>query len=167
MALDTLDSELAKDVAVFVTRDGAGRPRAFLEFVPTYGRAALSLSSMRRDPATPNGTTEFLVARALETLRERGAVEVSLNFAAFGRLLRAPVGRLDRLLRLVIGAADRFFQIESLYRFNAKFQPEWYPRYLVYDRALALPRIALATLWAEGQLAVPLVARPADSIRGR
>ena len=75
MALDTLDSELAKDVAVFVTRDGAGRPRAFLEFVPTYGRAALSLSSMRRDPATPNGTTEFLVARALETLRERGAVE--------------------------------------------------------------------------------------------
>ena len=57
-----------------------------------------------------------------------------------------------------IGAADRFFQIESLYRFNAKFQPERYPRYLVYDRALALPVSRSRPCGRRASFAVPLVA---------
>ena len=51
--------------------------------------------------------------------------------------------------------ADRWFQIERLSRFNAKFSPEWRPRYLIYQQHLALPRCALAVLWAEGQLPKP------------
>ena len=43
------------------TSDGA--IRGVLHFVPCYGRPAVSLSFMRRDPATPNGLTEFLVVR--------------------------------------------------------------------------------------------------------
>ena len=49
--------------------------RGFLHFVPTFGRPAMSLSFMRRDPATPNGLTEFLVVKAIELLaraRPRG-----------------------------------------------------------------------------------------------
>ena len=49
----------------------------------------MSLSFMRRDRDTPNGLTEFLVVRAIELLRERGIEELSLNFAAFARLIRA------------------------------------------------------------------------------
>jgi lysyl-tRNA synthetase class 2 len=51
--------------------------------------------------------------------------------------------------------ADMFFQIERLYRFNAKFYPRWEPRYLMYEGALSLPRTALATLWVEGHLPKP------------
>ena len=64
-----------------------GHVRGFLHFVPSYGREAVSLSFMRRDPETPNGLTEFLVARSIEAFRARGTEEVSLNFAAFARLL--------------------------------------------------------------------------------
>ena len=76
-----------------VARDGDGRARGFLHFVPAYGRPAMSLSAMRRDRDTPNGLTEFLVVRAIEQLGERGIDELSLNFAAFARWLHTPRGR--------------------------------------------------------------------------
>jgi lysyl-tRNA synthetase class 2 len=55
----------------------------------------------------------------------------------------------------LVALGNPIFQIESLYRFNAKFFPRWEPRFLVYDGALGLPRASLAALWAEGQLWKP------------
>jgi lysyl-tRNA synthetase class 2 len=110
---------------------------------------------MRRDPSTPNGLTEFLVVRAIELLRDRGLEELSLNFAAFAKWMHSPVRRHERLLGKLIALGNPFFQIESLYRFNAKFFPRWEPRFLVYEGAFGLPRAGIAALWAEGQLPKP------------
>jgi lysyl-tRNA synthetase, class II len=154
MAMDSLAGDQSGSVVV-IARDSGGAARGFLHLVPTYGRRAMSLSFMRRDPETPNGLMEFLVARAIELLRERGVDEVSLNFAAFARVLHSPRGRLERLAGRVIALGNPFFQIESLYRFNAKFYPCWEPRHLVYEGAFGLPRTALAVMWIEGQLPRP------------
>ena len=51
---------------------------------------------------------------------------------------------------------SRWFQIESLYRFNAKFRPAWEPRFLVFPHTSDLPRIGLATLHAESLLTLAL-----------
>jgi lysyl-tRNA synthetase class 2 len=107
---------------------------------------------MRRDPSTPNGLTEFLVVKAIEMLRERGIAEMSLNFATFAKWMHSPEKRRERLLGKLVALGNPFFQIESLYRFNAKFFPRWEPRYLVYEGPLGLPRASLAAMWAEGQL---------------
>jgi len=168
MAMDVLGG----DGVVVVARDADGGARGFLHFVPTQGRPALSLSFMRRDRATPNGLTEFLVVRAIELLRERGIEELSLNFVMFGRLFQRPL--LRRLMRF----GNRWFQIESLYRFTAKFTPRWEPRYFVFDGLLGLPRAGLAALWAEGQIprlrgqpnarrAIPAATRTAPARRTR
>jgi lysyl-tRNA synthetase class 2 len=114
---------------------------------------------MRRDLDTPNGLTEFMVARAMELLRERGVEEASLNFAAFARLMHSPSGPLERALGRLAALFNPYFQIESLYRFNAKFFPRWEPRYLVYEGPLGLPRAGLAAMWAEGQLPKPKLRR--------
>ncbi|MEU8966471.1 phosphatidylglycerol lysyltransferase domain-containing protein, partial [Streptomyces sp. NPDC048491] len=45
---------------------------------------------------------------------------------------------------------SRWFQIESLYKFNAKFQPRWEPRFMVYRAHADLPRIGFAVMQAEG-----------------
>jgi lysyl-tRNA synthetase, class II len=161
MAMDGLRGEHVCESLVVCGRDADGRVRAFLHFVPSYGRDAVSLSFMRRDRDTPNGLTEFLVARGIELLRERGVGEVSLNFAAFARLLHSPRGPLDRVLARCVTAGDAFFQIERLYRFNAKFHPRWEPRYLLYEGALGLPRAGLAVLWVEGQVPRPFRRRAA------
>jgi len=93
--------------------------------------------------------------RATDPPATRRAPEVSLNFAAFARVMHGPRGPLERLAGRVVALGNPFFQIESLYRFNAKFFPRWEPRYLVYEGALGLPRAALAVMWAEGQLPKP------------
>jgi lysyl-tRNA synthetase class 2 len=115
----------------------------------------MSLSFMRRDPETPNGLTEFMVATAAELLKDRGVNEMSLNFAAFAKWMHSPEKRHERLLGKLVALGNPFFQIESLYRFNAKFFPRWEQRYLVYEGAFGLPRAGIAAMWAEGQLPKP------------
>ncbi len=155
MAMDSLQGEHDHDTLVVITRDGEGQVRGVLHFVPCYGRPAVSLSFMRRDPSTPNGLTEFLVVRAIELLRDRGLEELSLNFAAFAKWMHSPARAHERLLGKLITLGNPFFQIESLYRFNAKFFPRWEPRFLVYEGTFGLPRAGIAALWAEGQLPKP------------
>ena len=155
MALDSLRIDEHADTLVLLALDAEAQVRGFLHFVPTYGRAAVSLSLMRRDPETPNGLTEFMVTEAIGLLRAERIDEVSLNFAAFARFIHSPTGRAQRLFRRGLGWADAVFQIERLYRFSAKFFPRWEPRYLMYEGALGLARVALAALWIEGQLPRP------------
>jgi len=171
MSVTALSDGPPTDAVVLIARDGDGTPRGWIHFLPSYGRSAMSLALMRRDPNTPNGLMEFLIARSIEHMRERGILELSLNFAAFSRPLRNPSSALDRVSRVVLRVASRWFQIESLYRFNAKFLPRWEPRYVVYARSTALPALGLAILKTEGQLprcfATRLRARRTDLPRVR
>jgi lysyl-tRNA synthetase class 2 len=158
MAMDTFDGPHGDQTLVVLARDESDpeRPvRGVLHFVPCYGRSTMSLSFMRRDPGTPNGLTEFMVVQAVALLRERGVEEMSLNFAAFAKWMHGPANRIERSLGKLVKLGNRYFQIESLYRFNAKFFPRWEPRFLVYEGTFGLPRASVAALWAEGQLYKP------------
>ncbi len=152
MAMDSLGGEHQAETIVVLTRDAQGTLRGLLHFVPTFDRPAMSLSLMRRDRSAPNGLMEYAVVRSIELLRERGVEELSLNFAAFARVLSNPVGLRDRSLARLVRIGNPYFQIESLYRFNAKFGPRWEPRYLLYENALGLPRIGIAAMRVEGLL---------------
>ena len=167
MAMDTVRGQHGQETLVVLARDETRRVRGVLHFVPCYCRPAVSLSFMRRDPETPNGLMEFMVASATGLLRDRGLEEVSLNFATFARWMHSPNRWHERVLGRLVALANPFFQIESLYRFNAKFFPRWEPRYLVYEGALGLPRAALAAMWAEGQLPKPAVRLPRPALRLR
>jgi lysyl-tRNA synthetase class 2 len=166
MAHDTVVDDLLRDASVVLARGADGRVRAFLHFVPVYGRSAVSLAFMRRDRDTPNGVSDFLVVEAARLLGEHGIEELSLNFAAFGRWLREPANAPERAVARVLRVADRWFQLERLMRFNAKFRPRWQPRYLLFAGAAQLPRVALGALWAEGHLPKPRLPRLAAR-RGR
>ncbi len=155
MAMDALRNPHNAETLVVIALDRDDVVRGFLHFVPVYGRPAASLSFMRREQGTPNGLTEFMIVKAIEEFRARGIEEVSLNFAVFARLLREPDGVLERLAARALTIGDTWFQIERLYRFNAKFFPRWQPRYFMYERRFGLPRAGIAALWLEGQLPRP------------
>jgi lysyl-tRNA synthetase class 2 len=168
MAMDSIRGEREQDTLFVLARDEALKIRGVLHFVPCYGRPAVSLSFMRRDPETPNGLTEFLVTEAVRHLRERGLEEMSLNFATAARFMHSPERPIERLLGKIAKKLNRYFQIESLYKFNAKFFPRWEPRYFVYEGRLGIFRGFVAAMWAEGQLpkpAVPKLTAPGQGAR--
>ncbi|MGF9661883.1 bifunctional lysylphosphatidylglycerol synthetase/lysine--tRNA ligase LysX [Arthrobacter crystallopoietes] len=136
-----------------MTAHADGAVTGLLSLVP-WGKNGLSLDLMRRSPEAANGTTELLVARLLEQAKNLGIIRVSLNFAMFRGLFaeadRLGAGALTRLNTSVLGFFERFFQLERLYRSNAKYRPEWFPRYLCFDGLLVLPRVALAAAQVEG-----------------
>lgn len=162
MATAGLRGEHMDDTLLLIARDGDGRLAGLLHFVRCYGRPAASLGLMRGDRRAPNGLTEYMIVRAIQALGERGIEEVSLNFAPFARLIHNPSGAHERILGRIATMADRFFQVERLYRFNAKFHPRWEPRFLLYDGMLGLPSAGLAVMWAERQLPKPRLAGRSD-----
>ena len=50
-------------------------------------------------------------------------------------------------------------QIESLWKFNAKFDPDWLARYAIYDSPEHLLDVAVAIARAESFWELPLVGR--------
>src|SRR6266704_2215637 len=167
MALGRLFDQRDPAVVVVAGRDGHGRLRGFLHFVP-WGRDGASLNAMRREPDAPAIFNDFLIVEAAQRLPGLGIRRLSLNFSFLRAVLEAgerrdaPLAlRLQwRLLRRLSGP----FQIESLYRFNRKFRPVWQPRYLLVEVLEDLPRVAMAALRAEGLMALPSrSARPAGA----
>jgi lysylphosphatidylglycerol synthetase-like protein (DUF2156 family) len=151
------------DFVLAIARDrDSERVEGFLRFVPVYGdEPGYSLDLMRRRPTSTNGMTEFLIARAAQALGARGFKRLSLNFAAWGRLLDSAedAGLSARLQRLMAKGLNPFFQIQSLRDFNQKFGPEWVPRSVVIDDASDLPRIAMLYASVEGFLEVPVLSK--------
>lgn len=154
MALDAF-FRLGDDDALFIVGyDIAGRPLGFLHFAVAHPGCALSLSSMPRLPAAPNGFTEWLICEAIGWARENGFARVSLNFAPFAALLspEAELRRIERLQAATLRRLKGHFQLDNLLLFNRKFFPSWQPRFLVYERRRDLVRVGVAALAAEAYL---------------
>ena len=143
---------------VVVTARREGEIRAVLNFVP-WGRDGLSLDLMRRDRTADPGLNELMIVAALREAERLGVARISLNFAVFRSALergeRIGAGPVLRRWRGLLVFLSRWFQIESLYRFNVKFRPIWEPRFVVFRQTRDLPRIALAALEAEAFLVLP------------
>jgi lysyl-tRNA synthetase class 2 len=155
MELDTLFRLDDEDALFVIGRAPDGYPEGFLHFVVAHPARALSLSSMPRRRETPNGFNEWLVVTAIQWAREHGFERVSMNFAPFAAVFdpEAATGKRARLQRRALGALKGHgFQLENLLAFNRKFFPHWQRRYVVYERAVDLPRVGLAGLAAEGYL---------------
>jgi lysyl-tRNA synthetase class 2 len=152
MCMDDLFGEPDELFAVAELPDGT--VGGFLHLVPSGG--GLSLSSMRRSAATPNGLMEALVARTAEWARGAGVAELSLNFCVFTDLLRDGTrGPVLGTLRFALLRLDSVFQIERLHAFSRKFFPEWRARYVCFERISDFPAVGLAYLRVESLLTPP------------
>ena len=141
-----------------------------MQMVP-WGRDGFSLDLMRRRPDSPNGTIEVMVADLVEWAKAHKVNRVSLNFAvfreAFERGDRLGAGPTERLEYRILMLVSRFAQLESLYRSNSKYEPDWQPRYVCYENSGDLLPVAIAMLRAEAFLTTPSFGRLARITGGR
>ncbi|MGW5272139.1 phosphatidylglycerol lysyltransferase domain-containing protein [Streptomyces sp. NPDC004044] len=163
MALGRLGDPADGQCVMLACRDsgdtpGQGELRAVLSFVP-WGPNGLSLDLMRRDRNSENGLMEFMVIELLQRAQEIGIAQVSLNFAMFRSVFergsRLGAGPVLRLWRSLLSFFSRWWQIESLYRANAKYRPIWEPRFMLFEKSSDLLRIGIAAARAEGFLEAP------------
>jgi lysyl-tRNA synthetase class 2 len=156
MALGRVGDTVDDQCVAVLAYDSTGRLRGLLSMVP-WGPRGLSLDLMRRDREAENGLVDAMVAALVEASRDvLGVRSISLNFAMFRGVFsaaeRVGAGPVVRLTSKFLTFASRFWQIESLYRSNARYLPRWTTRYLCYDSSLTLTRVALAAGMAEGFL---------------
>jgi lysyl-tRNA synthetase, class II len=150
------DAEDGRCVVATATENGA--LRAMLHFVP-WGSDGLSLDLMRRDRSAQPGVNDFLIVEAIKAAHALGVKRISLNFAVFRAALergeRIGAGPVLRVWRRFLVFISRWFQIESLYKFNAKFCPVWVPRFFVFPGTRDAVRVGVAALEAEAFLVWP------------
>ncbi len=137
---------------LIVTAKKEGQVMALLQYVP-WGPKGLSLDLMRRSPQADSGVNELMIDATIRYAREQGITRISLNFAAFRSVFergaQLGAGPIIRSWRGILLFLSRWLQMETLFRFNSKFRPEWVPRYVMFRKNSDLPKIGLATMRAE------------------
>ncbi|MEU1625213.1 phosphatidylglycerol lysyltransferase domain-containing protein [Streptomyces sp. NPDC020096] len=164
MTLGRLGAPADDDCVLVECRDPNDRTCALLSLVP-WGHTGLALDLMRRDRESSGDLVPYMITELL--LRARagadpvaGLERVSLNFTLFHTAAEPGgpgTGLVFRLHRGIVRLLSRRRQLESVQRINSAFRPRWRPRFLLYERAMELPRIALGD--AEGFLTTPRLPR--------
>jgi len=151
MSMDRFGEDIDGEAIITIATLG-DEIKGLLYFVP-WSHDGISLDRMQRERGTDPGVNELLIVQTVEWARENKIENISLNFAAFRSLFeradKISAGPITRGSRNLIRFFSNFFQVESLYRFNAKFDPEWQTRYLVYPKATDIAKIGWAAIKAE------------------
>jgi lysyl-tRNA synthetase class 2 len=139
-----------------------GTPAAVCQFVPSPAVGGYSLDLMRRDPGEhPNGLIDYALCSTIAHLAAEGHRGLSLNFAAFRSVLDGERGEgtFTKVERWALRRLSGVLPIETLWSFNAKYQPSWLPRYLVYPAAESFVPVVAAILRAEAITEIPVIGR--------
>lgn len=162
MALGRLGDPADSDCLLAEAVTPEGEVVAMLSLVP-WGSNGVSLDVMRRSPQSPNGTNELMVSELCLQGESQGITRISLNFAmfrsAFEEGAQLGAGPVARLWRGLLVFFSRWWQLETLYRSNMKYQPDWVPRFACYEDARLVPRVGVASVIAEGFLVLPFSRR--------
>jgi lysylphosphatidylglycerol synthetase-like protein (DUF2156 family)/UDP-2,3-diacylglucosamine pyrophosphatase LpxH len=146
-----------------VCLDPDQKPVAFNQYVPASHITGYSLDVMRRtsNPEAPNGLTDFVIIETINWMAEHGFVGLGLNFATMREVVadENPSGPWRAMEKSLLHRFSDSMQIESLWNFNKKYDPEWRPRYSVADDRAHFARAGLAIARAESVSELPLVGK--------
>ena len=116
------------------------RQVGYLAAVPIHGRKAWYLVDLIRARDAPLGTTELLIAEAMEQLKKQNYVEVSLGMSPL-----VPVSEAEgvfhpniySLMNFVYEKLNIFYNFKPLFTYKEKFRPtSWEPIYLISSSSL-------------------------------
>ena len=143
-----------------VAREEPPHPEALLDEVeevsrewlslPGRGERAFALGRLRHRPTAANGLMDYLFSELMLHLREDGYRWFSLGLAPLAGVgIRRDATLEERALHGIHEHLTMLFSFKGLRSYNAKFEPVWEERFLVYQNghagfvraALALERI--------------------------
>jgi phosphatidylglycerol lysyltransferase len=141
------------DVRLMLAVAPDGRLQAVTSWLPVYRDGAVigwTIDFMRRADDSMNGIMEFLIASAALRMKDEGAEVLSLSGAPLATKPVAPgeeppeATAMSRLLEFLGRTLEPAYGFSSLFRFKAKFNPDYVTISMAYPDPLALPSIGLA-----------------------
>ncbi|MEV1128467.1 rhomboid family intramembrane serine protease [Agromyces sp. NPDC049794] len=151
--LGGMDELKDPEVRLMLAIDPDGRMQAITSWLPVYRDGEVigwTIDFMRRADGSMNGIMEFLIASAALHMKDEGAELLSLSGAplatkplAAGEEPSEPTV-MTRLLEFLARTLEPAYGFSSLFRFKAKFNPDYETISMAYPDPLALPTIALA-----------------------
>lgn len=166
--LGGVDEIKDRDVKLMLAVGPAGEIHAVTSWMPTYRDGDVvgyTIDFMRRADGSMNGTMEYLIASTALHLKELGVEVLSLSGAPLAQAPlaagqeAAPSTVMTGLLEFLAKALEPAYGFTSLFRFKAKFNPEYKTIYMAYPDPLALPAIGTAI----GKAYLPTVS-PAEAL---
>jgi lysyl-tRNA synthetase class 2 len=158
-------------VVVFARERSEGkRITGFIQFLP-WGGDGLTLDVMRRLGDANSALFDFLIVEGIRNLSKpafaqekelspRAFGQMSLNFAMWRDLL---ISKDHKLTRWSLLQASKVFPLDSLRKYNEKFEPEWVRRYALVKGAASVPMAALRYARVEGYLDPHALQRRGDA----
>lgn len=161
-SLGWFDEAYLQDGPLLVVRTPDGAICAFANIIPEYQIRETTIDLMRRSPSiAPNGVMDLLFVALIEWARGDGGVGESaadcFDTLNLGLSPLAGVGdqegdpATERAVRFIYEHVNQFYNFKGLYEYKNKFQPEWQPRYLIYDQPTDLLPAVLAVIRADNQ----------------
>jgi lysylphosphatidylglycerol synthetase-like protein (DUF2156 family) len=135
-------------VRVGLATDADGRVHGVTSWLPVHAPGGQvvgwTLDVMRRAPDSFRYTMELLIAGALTTFRDEGALEASLSGSPLARDDDGTPCGVDAALDRLAEVLEPLYGFDSLHRFKLKFQPRSVPLSLVVPEPATLPLVGLA-----------------------
>jgi phosphatidylglycerol lysyltransferase len=141
------DEDYLRRLPVAVVRR-EGRVIAFASLQMTEAAEDAGVDLMRYAPDAPPGTMDYLFAKVLLHMQERGFRSFGLGMSPMaGMATRPRAPRWQRLGRLLFTYGERFYSFRGLYNYKDKFEPSWEARYLTAPGGIS-PLLVLADVAA-------------------
>jgi phosphatidylglycerol lysyltransferase len=125
---------------IMIVRDAAGTIQAFINLVPAkFDTEEATYDMLRHAHKTLGNINDFLLINLIGFLAEQGYARLNLGLCPLTGL--DDVGKeenklIDGVMRFAYANGDRFYSFSGLYRFKAKYEPEWRDRYVAYQGGL-------------------------------
>ena len=122
---------------VMVARDAAGTIQAFMNQLPaTFDTDEATYDLLRNTKGSLGNSTDYLLLKFIAELQQLGYKRLNLGLCPLTGLNESDdpqSGLIHNLLRFAYANGDRFYSFSGLYKFKAKYEPEWRDRYVAYQ----------------------------------
>jgi phosphatidylglycerol lysyltransferase len=137
-AMGYYTSEYMQMCQILVARDAAGTIQAFVNVVPadSFDKQEATYDLLRNTQESLGNINDYLLMNLIKSLHEKGYQRLNLGLAPLGGLKdneNEERSLINNVLQFAYANGDRFYSFSGLYRFKAKYEPDWQDRFVAYQ----------------------------------
>ena len=144
-SLGRFEPDYIRSTPMVLVLDKSSRLLAFGNIIPAYRKDETTLDLMKHRIDAPNGTMDYLFVQLFLRSRDLGFQRFNLGMAPMTGFRENEESSIEeRAVHHFFQHLESRFSYSGLRQYKSKFATSWEPRYLIYRKALDLPRIAFA-----------------------